>query len=221
MRKTGPLINKWFALSIVCGTLAISGVAFSAFQQESSSSRLSVLLGIGPKNFGVVDEGELYRSGQIQSRFIRNVLVERQIAHVVNLGVDKEKTDQIAERKTCSDLNISRQTFFLNGDGTGPVQSYIDAIESITKARRAGKPVLVHCSAGAQRTSGVVAVYQILVEGQDVNDAVAHALEYHSPDDNPALFAYLNTNIATIAQGLVDRGVIERLPATLPVFKAN
>ena len=221
MKKTRFLFNKWFVLSLSFGVLSISGVAFSAFQQESYSSRLTVLLGIGPTNFSIVKEGELYRSGQIQSRFIRHVLLEHHIAHVVNLGIDKVKTDQIAERKTCSDLNISRHTFSLNRDGTGPVQSYIDAIESITNARRAGIPVLVHCSAGAQRTTGVVALYQILIEGKDVSTAVAHALEYHSPEDKPALYAYLNTNIATIAQGLVDRGVIERLPAILPVFKVN
>lgn len=54
-------------------------------------------------------------------------------------------------------------------------------------------PVLVHCSAGAQRTSGCVVLYRDIVQGRDNAEARREALNFrHDPRDNPRLFEYLD-----------------------------
>lgn len=171
-----------------------------------------------PKNFAVVDDGFLYRSGQIQHNLIRGVLEDHQIGVVINLGEDKDKRDHVAEMDAARDLGIERHTFYLYGDGTGEIERYAEAIEVMHRAKRQDKRILVHCSAGAQRTTAAVAFYQMLVEGKTPADAMAHAEQFHCPIDNEKLLPYMNRNMATLARMLVERGVIDRVPDPIPVL---
>jgi len=197
---------------IVTGLVAL-GAGVWTYKSESIQRFV-----FSPKNFAAVEAGGIYRSGQIQDYWVRDVLEKHKIARIVNLGVDKPKPDQIAEREAASDLKIERHTYYLMGDGTGPTESYVKAIRDIKAARDANQPILVHCSAGAQRTSGVIALYQLLVEKKPIDDIRAHVLEFHDPQDNPKLFLYLNENVGTIARRLVEEGVIDRVPDSIPKF---
>ncbi len=179
--------------------------------------------GLFPKNFGVVDPGRLFRSGQISHWQIRRTLAENHIARIVALsGHGGRAADLAAEDQAAAELHVRRDVFPLGGDGTGQVGQYVGAIAAVAAAERAGQPVLVHCIAGAQRTGGVIACYQLLVEHRPPADVYAGLRRFgHDPKDNPHLLDYLNAHMGEIAAGLVADGTIDRVPTPLPVLKAE
>jgi protein tyrosine/serine phosphatase len=87
---------------------------------------------------------------------------------------------------------------------------------------REGKPVLVHCAAGAQRTGGVVALYRLLVQGKSPEFAFAEMQKYkYDPRRSPKLLEYVNSHIGEIAEDLVRDGTIERVPDPLPQLRVD
>jgi len=205
-------------------TLAVRNASFALIGCVALLLLAGAIAAVGPrsaKKFAAVEPGFLYRSGQIQERIFRKTVLDHGIDVIVNLGIDKPKPDQIEERRVAREFGIRRETYFLNGNGTGPVESYINAVEQIGLAKRASKQILIHCSAGAQRTTGAIAFYQLLVEKKPVDQVVNHLRKFHDWDDNPDLVPYLNQNMREVAQGLKDRGIIDKLPDALPVIEAK
>ena len=176
-----------------------------------------------PKNFGVVEPGKLYRSGQISHWQIRRTLAENHIARIVAMsGHGGHPADLNAELAAAAELHVRRDVFPLGGDGTGQVAQYVGAVSAVAAAERAHEPVLVHCIAGAQRTGGVIALYELLVERRPPADVYAELRRFgHDPHDNPHLIAYLNAHMAEIAAGLAADGTIDRVPVPLPVIGAD
>jgi len=171
-----------------------------------------------PKRFDVVEPGRIYRSGQISSNLVRGVLQRHGIRAVVDLTFDNPRDENHqAELAAIAELGIERRLCPLNSDGTGDVGIYADAVEAIVAAERAGKPVLVHCAAGAQRTGGVIAIYRMLVQGRGVESAIAE-MEAHgyNPEVSPKLVRYLQANLRAIANELYERGAIASIPEPLP-----
>ena len=175
------------------------------------------------KNFGVVEPGRLYRSGQLSRWQVRRVLAENHIGRIVCMSANGgHPADVAAEVQAAADLHVRRDVYPLGGDGTGRVREYVLAVAAVAAAERAGQPVLVHCIAGAQRTGGVIACYQLLVEHRPPAEVLAEMERFgHDPHDNPHLLAYLNAHLGEIAAGLVADGTIERVPAPLPVLQSE
>jgi protein-tyrosine phosphatase len=148
-----------------------------------------------PKNFGVVEPGQLYRSGQISRWQIEPTLKNNGIKVIVALSAHASarlQPDIDAELATASALGIDLEVFPLGGDGTGQIEQYAAAIAAIDKAKKEGKPVLVHCVAGAQRTGGVIATYEMLVENKPAAEAFSQMREFgHDPTANPHLLEFL------------------------------
>jgi protein-tyrosine phosphatase len=176
-----------------------------------------------PRNFGVVEPGRLYRSGQISARLIEPTLKQYGIESIVALAdAGMKPRDLQAEQQAATNLGIERKVFPLSGDGTGRLQEYADAIAAIDRAIHQGKPVLVHCVAGAQRSGGVIAAYQVLVEKRSPQQAFAEMRRFgHDPHDNPHLLEYLNDHMGELARRLVESGVIDQVPDPIPVVKAE
>ncbi len=176
-----------------------------------------------PKRFVAVEPGFLYRSGQISPRLIRKVLQENEIDLVVSmLHYDENKPEHRAERAAVEELGIEQVNLHLRGNGTGDIRHYAEAVAAVARAKQEGKQVLVHCAAGARRSAGVVAAYQVLVE--KVPPEVAYQ-ELDRFGDRPVaespLLAYLNENMETLAKLLVEMGVIRRVPEPLPQFRPS
>jgi len=73
-----------------------------------------------PKNFGIVEPGKIYRSGQISARLIEPTLQRYNIQSIVALAdTGMKPADREAEEQTAANLKIQRAVFPLSGDGTG------------------------------------------------------------------------------------------------------
>ncbi|HAW28433.1 dual specificity protein phosphatase family protein [Gimesia maris] len=172
------------------------------------------------KRFGVVEQGKIYRSGQISSYLIEPVLSENKIEKVIALnGSDLQKPYLKAEVQTAKKLHIDHQVLHLIGDGTGDVEDYAEAVAEIMRCEKAGKPVLVHCAAGAQRTGGVIAAYRMLVQKKTPEEAYQELLQYDwKPHKDQALIDYLNQNLAQLSILLEKKIDWYEPPATIPVI---
>lgn len=170
-----------------------------------------------PKRFGVVEEGLIYRSGQLHPALVERTLRDRGIEVIVDLDPD-DTPEARAESLAADRLGIEHRLFPLVGDGTGDIEQYAQAILRMKSAVEAGEPVLVHCSAGTYRTGGVVAMYRVLLEGWTPERARAEMIEYDWKSRDRILPAYLNRNMSALAERLVKLGAIERVPDPLPRF---
>jgi len=175
-----------------------------------------------PKRFGVVESGEVYRSGQIAAHLIEGVLRDRRIGMVVDLTDDeptdpREYSDQQAEKAAIDRLGIERRQHVLIADGTGDIETYAAAVRSVVEGVRRGRPVLVHCAAGTQRTGGVVALYRLFVQGQPPEEVLREMQYYkYNYEMSPSLLDYLNSNMAALAAELQRNGAIDQIPDPLP-----
>lgn len=172
-----------------------------------------------PKRFGTVIPGEIYRSGQISQWMFEPTIKKYGIDTVIDLnGIAPDDPHQRAEIAFYETLHLNHHRCTLQGNGTGIVENYIDAIETLAKAHRNGETVLVHCAAGTQRTGSVTAAYRVLVLGESPQKAYEELQEYGwDPSTDQILLQYLNGNMQFVAESLVKRGVIDRVPNPLPV----
>ena len=173
-----------------------------------------------PKRFGVVQKGQVYRSGRLSAALVRRTLVKYNIRLIIDLTDNSpDNNDQKAEKQAAAELGIERLTFPLRGNGTGDINNYARAIAAIIKAKQERKPVLVHCAAGTQRTGGVIAAYRLLVEQKDPAFIHIELMRFDwDPKDDTALLTYLNSHMTELAMLLKQMGVIEEIPELLPVL---
>ena len=172
-----------------------------------------------PKRLVQVDEG-LWRSGQISQSLVRDVLESRGIGLVVDLSHPKAADpDQLAEQEAVRELNIEHLRLPLNGSGDGDIRHYADALEALARAEREGTPALVHCRAGSRRAAGIVASYQVLVQGVPPEEAYLELDRYGArPVAESPLLPYLNQHMSELATLLVERKVIDAAPDPIPRF---
>jgi protein tyrosine phosphatase (PTP) superfamily phosphohydrolase (DUF442 family) len=144
-----------------------------------------------PRNFGVVEAGALYRSGRLTPRATRLAVERHGIKTIVDLGAyDKHPDREEQARRTAEALGVTRYVFPLVGDGTGNPNAYVAALRVITDP--ANQPVLVHCSAGSERTSGCVMLYEKAVHGRAFADTYPQMTRHkHDPSENPLLMSYI------------------------------
>lgn len=149
-----------------------------------------------PVNFGVVEPGRIYRSGQISEHIIRKTLEQNHVGVIVSLSGD-ESPDADAEKSAAAELGVDHIYLGgLAGDGIGDPNVYPKALAQILQANQKGKAVLVHCQSGAQRTGGVIAAYRILVEGEPPDRAFAEMRKYgHDPKHNPKLIPFIEEHL--------------------------
>lgn len=173
---------------------------------------------VTPKNLGVVVPDLVYRSGQISPRMIEPTLRRLGIKVVIVLfqHVATRET-HVAEVKACEKLGIEVVRIPMGGRGTDPMEKYAEAIERIHRAVEEGTPLLIHCSAGAQRTGGIIAAYRLLVLRENP-DRVYQLMRERGwdPRSNPHLVRHVNRHMRDLARRLVRRRVIRRPPRPLP-----
>lgn len=175
------------------------------------------------KRFGVVIPESFYRSGQISQFMLEPTLTSYGIKAVVDLnGLNPDDPLQRNEIATTEKLGVSLYRFKLDGDGQGNIEHYVQALKTIEACRHRGERVLVHCSAGTQRTGGVVAAYRLLVQHEAPATVVNEMRRYGwRPRKDTVLIDYLNEHMAFVAKRLHEEGVIASIPEPLPVLSAD
>lgn len=171
-----------------------------------------------PLRFGVVDEGSVYRSGLLSTSLVKKILVQHNIRIIISLTEYKPGDSRHeAERQAAREWGTKIVRFPLRGDGVGNVEKYAKAIATIVDAKKKNWPVLVHCTAGTQRTGGVLAAYRLLVQRHDPAFVIEELQRYDwDPEDDHVLLRYLNINMADLAARLVEMGVIREIPNPIP-----
>lgn len=164
---------------------------------------------IFPKNFGVVDEGKIYRSGELTPAATARIIRERGVRTIIDLGAyDKDPAGERVAQRTAEALGVERRVFRLEGDGRGNPNAYVEALRIMIDPAK--QPVLVHCSAGAQRTSGCILLYREIVQGKPRETQWHEAYEHqHDPGDNPHLKPYLDEWAGQIAEAYRSGRLIE------------
>jgi hypothetical protein len=171
-----------------------------------------------PKRFGVVVPDKVFRSGQISRHLIADVVDRHHIGTIIDLnGLDPADADQRAELAVSEAKGVQHLRFPLRGDATGQIDRYAGAVAAIVESERAGRPVLVHCAAGSQRTGACVSFYRLLVRHDPPADVYRELANYGwDARTNQVLLDYVNGHMSELAQLLVERHVVDRAPTPLP-----
>jgi protein tyrosine phosphatase (PTP) superfamily phosphohydrolase (DUF442 family) len=171
-----------------------------------------------PKRFGVVVPGEVYRSGQISRHLIAGVIDRYHLGTIIDLnGVDVNDPDQQAEIAVARSKGLQHFNFPLKGNATGKIERYADAVATLARAEQSRIPVLVHCYAGTQRTGACVSFYRLLVRGDQPSAVYDELLRYGwDPATDQILVDYVNSHMRELAELLVQRHVLEHVPAEIP-----
>ncbi len=209
-RRTGRL-----AIVLVALVAAVAGGAWLY--------RYAVRDNLFPKNFGVVEQGKVYRSGKLTPAAFRTIHAEHGIRTIIDLGAWGAGSDgDRREQRTAEALGIERYRFELVGDGTGNPNHYVHTLRLLTDPAK--QPVLVHCGAGAERTGIAVMLYRSVTVGTPIEQAYEEAKRYgHDPERNPRLREVLDR----YAQPILDAyragtqiavpGEVEPVPDPVPV----
>ncbi len=177
--------------------------------------RFSVRDNVMPRNYGVVDEGHVFRAGRLTPAATETLVKRHGIKTIVDLGAYEGIPDdeRLAER-TALALGVTRHVFTLDGDGTGHPMGYVEALRLI--ADPANQPVLIHCAAGAQRTTVCVMLYEKIVHNVELEETLKVSMEHkHDPKKNPKLWPYVEKWAAEIERAYRGGGVIDA-----PEFRA-
>ena len=149
------------------------------------------------RNFHVVRDGVLYRSGQLNVPGLDRLRKEYGIRTVVSLR-DGERADEQAEEAWAGKYYVKFLRLppkpWHNRNGGGP----IPAEENLAKFRQVladpdNYPVLVHCQGGIHRTGAFCAVYRMDCEGWTNQEAMAEmrSLRYTMLDEHEDLLEFL------------------------------
>jgi len=171
-----------------------------------------------PKRWGVVEEGSIYRSGQLHRSLVHRVLRDNDIDVIVNMNRRRpDKPDHAAEIDAADVLGIEKHWFTMNGDGTGDPENYALAVHQLHLSVRDNKRVLVHCTAGAQRTGATIALYRLLYLDWSAEQAVAEMASYgFDPKGDFALLRFVDQHLPYIAERLHGLGSLQQIPEPLP-----
>ncbi|MBX9737173.1 MAG: tyrosine-protein phosphatase [Phycisphaerales bacterium] len=171
--------------------------------------RFGVRDNVLPRNYGVVDEGLVYRTGRLTPAATETVVKRHGIKTIIDLGAyEGIPDDERLAQRTAESLGVKRHVFTLDGDGTGHPMGYVEALRLITDP--ANQPVLIHCAAGAQRTTVCVMMYEKLVNNVPLEETLKVSMDHkHDPKDNPKLWPYIQRWAAEIERAYRDGGVID------------
>ncbi len=148
---------------------------------------VSVIPNVDPRRFGVVEEGVLYRSAVLPPAALAGVIEDHQIRTIVDFGGHhRGSRGEQREIDLARSMGVHYVYLPLFGDGTGDPNMYAEALRVVNDP--ANQPVLVHCSAGAERTGGLVALYEHFELGMSLDEAYRRCTIYdHDPARNPKL----------------------------------
>ncbi len=156
------------------------------------------------RNFRVVEDGKLYRSGQMTLPALQRTIEEYGIRTVISLRYAERDGDKPAdwrEEEFCLGhgvryLRIRPREWHDLGDGYVPADQPVAEFLKIMDDRT-NYPVLIHCFAGMHRTGSFCSIYRM--EYQNWSNAEAmnelRALGYKNLDKEEDVQAYMDSYV--------------------------
>ena len=154
------------------------------------------------RNFHVVEDGVLYRSGQLPWEGLKRVIHDQRIKTIVTLryapSPDKPAPDQDEERE-CRAMGLHYFRLPYQpwtgpendaADRAVPAEANIQQFLDIMKDPR-NHPVLVHCFAGIHRTGAMCAVYRMEFDHWSPDQAMREMKELGYAAHHRDVFKYL------------------------------
>lgn len=147
---------KGFLAAIVVALVVAVPLLYSAHRQNTI------------RNFHVVEDGVLYRSGQLSPEIFNRVMDEYGIKTVVTLRSSRHEGQPFpdaCEEKTCFDRHIRHvrlkpKVWGENEKGEVPADENVKAFLDLMR-KKENHPVLVHCFAGIHRTGIMCALFRM------------------------------------------------------------
>jgi tyrosine-protein phosphatase SIW14 len=152
---------RWFR---VIFSLAIIGII------ASGPYYYAMYLKKNLRNFHVVREGVLYRSGQMSLSGLKRTIFENNIKTVITLRFAPHPNDpppDMAEENLCKELGLRHYRIpyraWWASVGPAPAEKSVRMFLDIMKDT-SNYPVLIHCFAGVHRTGAYCAIYRMEFE---------------------------------------------------------
>jgi protein tyrosine/serine phosphatase len=149
------------------------------------------------RNFHVVQEGVLYRSGQLPLARLQQIVSAYGIRTVISLRDGSKRADEQEEAwiSTQPGLKFERipyRSWWPDVDGKIPGDESVATFRKIMDDP-ANYPVLVHCFAGIHRTGTMCAVFRMDYQGWTNAQAIAEmrVMGYTVLDDHEDVLAYV------------------------------
>lgn len=123
-------------------------------------------------NFGVVEEGKVYRSGQPDEKFFQELAEKYKIRTIVNLQRSMKKYERdFADRHGIRLIRIKMSARLDPADSD--IEKFLDVVGD-----PANHPVLVHCYSGSDRTGLMIALKRFMLDGWSISDAEREMIYY-------------------------------------------
>jgi protein tyrosine/serine phosphatase len=173
------------ALSIVLVIAVLIGGPLGYFTYREQMAR----------SFHVVQEGVLYRSGQLTFDGFHRVTHDYNIRTVVCLR-DGDREDDLDEEAFCRKVGITHIRIpprsWWASKGPAPVEEGLKVFREVMRDP-ANYPVLIHCFAGLHRTGAYCAVYRMDFQGWSNEQALAEMKRagYRTLDDDWDVLTFL------------------------------
>ena len=138
-----------------------------------------------PRNFHVVQDGVLYRSGQLTPEQFEKVLDDSHIKTVVTLRTGRDPGKPYSdewEKEVCATrglkhVRILPRSWAASASGDVPADQSVREFLAIMDDP-ANHPVLVHCFAGRHRTGALCAVFRMQYQNWTFEEAAAELRKY-------------------------------------------
>lgn len=160
------------------------------------------LSSVNYRGLRTVEDGILYRSGQLEPESLERFIREYGIKTVITFRderPDKPLSPAAAfEEKYCQEKGIHYTRLtpkrWSSLDGSPPpVEENVRKYLEVIRERRPKGPILIHCFAGIHRTGAYTAIYRMEFNGWANSEAIQEMVDrgYITLDDDPDILDYL------------------------------
>lgn len=189
--------------------LALGLVAYGLYWWYDGGRRMFF-----PRNWAAVEEGLLYRSGQLHEYLVEDRLADHGIRVVVELdsGGPRDEHER-AQDAAMEKLGIRYvHCAPVHGDGLGDPACYVTALQEMAQAWHSKTPLLIHCRGGSQRTGAAVAWFRVLFQDWTPARAREEYLSFRGKDDGGRLLRWMDEHVDSVVAGLVRAGDLDASP---------